>query len=85
MKTKQRDVAGIPPLPQKSAWDGWLGKLGLTFSTGRRGRATPTAEKHFLQVMGTAKGIAEINPRGLPSLVRALLRPMQAEYLLGNL
>jgi hypothetical protein len=83
MKIKQRDVDGIPPLRQRSVLNSWLGKLGLMFSSDKRARATPTAEKHFLQVMETAKCIAEINPRGLPSLVRALLRPMQAEYLLG--
>ncbi|RUL78763.1 DUF6710 family protein [Dyella choica] len=83
MKEKQRDAVGIPPLSQKPAWESWLGKLGAKFSADRRARARPTAETQFLQIMETAKGIAEINPRGLPSLVRALLRPMQAEYLLG--
>lgn len=37
----------------------------------------------FEHLLKTAKLIAEINPRGLVDLVRAILRPLQSEYLLG--
>ncbi|MGY2258000.1 DUF6710 family protein [Pseudomonas sp. SDO55104_S430] len=38
---------------------------------------------HFEQLIQTAKLIAQTNPRGLVDLVRAILRPLQSEYLLG--
>lgn len=37
----------------------------------------------FRHILETAKEIAEINPRGLIDLLRAILRPMQSEYLLA--
>lgn len=37
----------------------------------------------FRHVIATAQEIAEVNPRGLIDLLRAVLRPMQSEYLLG--
>lgn len=40
-------------------------------------------EAGFKQLLKTARRIAEINPRGLSDLVRAILRPLQSEYLLG--
>ncbi|WP_178098798.1 DUF6710 family protein [Pseudomonas sp. H3(2019)] len=37
----------------------------------------------FEHLIKTSKLIAETNPRGLVDLVRAILRPLQSEYLLG--
>lgn len=37
----------------------------------------------FNHLMNVAKKIAEINPNGLHDLIRAILRPLQAEQLLG--
>lgn len=37
----------------------------------------------FAQLMRTANAIAEVNPRGLTDLVRAIVRPYQADYLLA--
>lgn len=43
----------------------------------------PTPAERFARAMETAQGVIERNPRGLPSLLRALLRPLQSRYLLG--
>lgn len=37
----------------------------------------------YRKILSTAQQIASVNPRGLPELVRAVLRPMQSEHLLG--
>ncbi|TBU86949.1 hypothetical protein DNK44_21715 [Pseudomonas dryadis] len=47
----------------------------------KRKRAQPLAR--FEHLIKTARRIAETNPRGLVDLVRAILRPLQSEYLLG--
>lgn len=45
------------------------------------GRRKPTVS--FAQTMSMAEEIAALNPEGLLLLVRALLRPLQAEHMLG--
>lgn len=45
--------------------------------------ASQQALHRFQTLMDTAHAVASINPRGLVDLVRAILRPMQSEYLLG--
>ncbi|WP_248916010.1 DUF6710 family protein [Pseudomonas moorei] len=47
----------------------------------RRLKSKPLA--CFQHLIKTSKLIAETNPRGLVDLVRAILRPLQSEYLLG--
>lgn len=42
-----------------------------------------SAGSSFAQIMSIAEEIANCNPEGLPLLVRALLRPLQAEHILA--
>lgn len=57
------------------------------FRTRARDAASQTggdqARGAFAQLMHTANAIAEINPRGLTDLVRAIVRPYQSDYLLA--
>lgn len=41
------------------------------------------ADSRFTHLLKTANDIATINPNGLIDLVRAILRPLQSDYLLG--
>jgi|GEM_PF-847753 len=85
MKAKQSDPERIPP-PTQARWlafEEWLSGVRSKFFGARSSHSAPTPYDRFRRILETAKGIAEVNPRGLPGLVRGLLRPMQSEYLLG--
>lgn len=43
----------------------------------------PTEDRTFLNIMTMARDIAAISPQGLRELVRALLRPLQAENMIA--
>lgn len=51
--------------------------------TKRHKQAEQKADSRFTHLLKTAHDIAAINPNGLIDLVRAILRPLQSDYLLG--
>jgi hypothetical protein len=61
----------------------WNRPAGKLFGLRSKSSQKDPAEEKFRRLIQTAKCIAQINPRGLPDLVHAILRPYQLEYLLG--
>jgi len=62
---------------------GWLDSFRHERAEKRSQQQKFTSKSRFDSLIKTARLIADINPRGLPDLVRAILRPLQSEYLLG--
>ena len=85
MMSKQSDPERISFRTQArgSAFGEWLRGVRSKFFGASSVPSLPTPYERFHRILKTAKNIAEVNPRGLPSLVRGLLRPMQCECLVG--
>lgn len=80
------DIDGIPPIKSSnvmgrlvSRWRGWQLRRAEQKEAVRR----RTPEARFKQLLDTAEQIAEINPQGLSDFIRAVLRPLQSDHLLG--
>ena len=87
MTTKHEDQKdGIPPLPARSRWQK-ISALWSAYRMRQQSLQWETGRKHpkarFDHLLKTANDIAARNPRALADLVRAILRPLQSEYLLG--
>jgi hypothetical protein len=80
---QDRNGADIPLLHSMSPAKHWASRLLGIWSQKQPAKLKPTSLSHFSEVMKRAARIAETNPRGLPGLARALLRPLQSEYLVG--
>ncbi|MHC8334145.1 DUF6710 family protein [Pseudomonas sp. LB3P25] len=76
----------IPPIndsKRRSSLLCWWDSFYQERSEIRARKLKSQSQARFDSLMKTARLIAETNPRGLADLVRAILRPLQSEYLLG--
>ena len=77
---------GIPPLPRPGLLDHLMGpwrRMQQRQARQKDADRRRTPAHRFQQLMETAAEIASRNPRGLPHLIGAILRPLQSDYLLA--
>jgi len=77
------ELPSINNFKRRSSLLGWWNRYHQERAETRAKKFKLRSQARFDSLMKTARLIADTNPRGLVDLVRAILRPLQSEYLLG--